>query len=225
MYKTPYKELTNDQKQSVCVGQVHTHWWFRDHQRRCIFTIGEAHCPQNLTQLWAASACKGLLRNCMFHTAINHDIPNDAYWKFTPLLYQATEIAKICTQHSGLGLIFDEVRSSWQFLFIICSWYSCAPLGCPSWLLLQFACKVTAGFNNKPVFINFTSAMVTLAECHDWGHDLQGMQSIPSRIQWVVPWTLLYFPCGIPQLPHKLWRQDGWSRASTKYALRFPSSN
>lgn len=224
MYKTPYKELTNDQKQSVCVGQVHTHWWFRDHQRRCIFTIGEAHCPQNLTQLWAASACKGLLRNCMFHTAINHDIPNDAYWKFTPLLYQATEIAKICTQHSGLGLIFDEVRSSWQFLFIICSWCSCAPLGCPSWLLLQFACKVTAGFDNKPVFINFTSAMVTLAECHVWGHDLQGMQSIPSRIQWVVPWTLLYFPCGIPQLPHKLWRQ-GWSRASTKYALRFPSSN
>ena len=129
--------------------------------------------------------------------------------KFTPLLYQATEIVKICTQHSGLGLIFDEVRSSWQFLFIICSWCSCAPLGCPSWLLLQFVCKVTAGFNNKPVFINFTSAMVTLAECHDWGHDLQGMQSIPSCIQWVVPWTLLYFPCGIPQLPHKLWRQDG----------------
>lgn len=115
MYKTPYKELADDQKQSVRVGQVHTHRWSLDHQRRHVFAIGEARCLQkvlrNSRHPQPCSACKALLRDRAFRTAINRDIPDDANRKFTPLLYQAAEIAKICAQHSGLGPIFDKVRS------------------------------------------------------------------------------------------------------------------
>ena len=115
MYKTSYKQLTDHQKQSVHVGQVHTHRWSLDHQRRRVFAIGEARCFQkvlhNSRHPQSCSACKALLRNCAFRTAINRDIPDDVNRKFTTLLYQAAEIAKICAQHSGLGPIFDKVRS------------------------------------------------------------------------------------------------------------------
>jgi hypothetical protein len=115
MYKTPYKELEDDQKQAVRVGQLHTHQWSRDHQRRRVFAIGEERCSQKVPHNpgWPqpCCACKALLRNRAFQTAINRDIPDDENRKFTPHLYQAAEIAKICTRHSGLGPIFDKVGS------------------------------------------------------------------------------------------------------------------
>jgi hypothetical protein len=117
MYKTPYKELKDDQKQAVRVGQVHTHRWTLDHQRRRIFAIGDKRCSQkvphcdNSGRPQPCSVCKALLGYCAFLTAINRDVPDDENRKFTPLLYQASEIAKICARHSGLGPIFNKVRS------------------------------------------------------------------------------------------------------------------
>ena len=115
MYGTPYKKLTEDQKQAVRKGQVHTHRWSLDHQRRCVFAIGEERCLQkvlhNSGRPQPCCACKALLGNRAFQTAINRDIPDDANRKFTPLLYQAAEIAKICAKHSGLGDIFDKVST------------------------------------------------------------------------------------------------------------------
>ena len=52
-------------------------------------------------------------------------------------------------------------------------------------LLLRFARKVAAGtFEDKPIFLDFTSAMVTLAERHDRGHGLQGMRYPPAFDEW-----------------------------------------
>ena len=114
MYNTSYKNLTEDEKQAVCVGQVHTHKWSLDHQRRRIFAIGESACFRkvlhNSRQPQPCCACKALLGNRAFQTAINRDIPDDINRKFTPLLYQAAEIGKICAKHSGLGPIFDKVK-------------------------------------------------------------------------------------------------------------------
>ena len=114
MYNTSYKNLTEDEKQAVRVGQVHTHKWSLDHQRRRIFAIGESACFQkvlhNSRQPQPCCACKALLGNRAFQTAINRDIPDDINRKFTPLLYQAAEIGKICAKHSGLGPIFDKVK-------------------------------------------------------------------------------------------------------------------
>lgn len=46
-------------------------------------------------------------------------------------------------------------------------------------------CKVAAGsFKDKPIFLDFTSAMVTLAERHDCGHGLQGMCYPPAFNEW-----------------------------------------
>jgi hypothetical protein len=114
MYNSPYRNLTADQKQAVRAGQVHTHRWSLDHQRRRIFAIGEKPCvqkvPCNSGKHQPCCACKALLRNRAFLTAINRDVPDDVNRKFTPLLYQASEIAKICAKHSGLGSIFDKVK-------------------------------------------------------------------------------------------------------------------
>ena len=116
MYNTPYKNLTEEQKQNVRVGQVHTHRWSLDHQRRQVFAIGEECCLQkvhlNSRKPLPCSACKALLGDHAFQTAINREVPDDVNRKFTPLLYQAAEIAKICAKHSGLGTIFDKVKYS-----------------------------------------------------------------------------------------------------------------
>lgn len=114
MYKTPYKTLTEEQKQDVHMGQVHTHRWSLDHQRRRVFAIGEERCLMkvHLTpgKPQPCCACKALLGDCAFQTAINREVPDDINRKFTPLLYQAAEIVKICMKHSGLGTIFDKVK-------------------------------------------------------------------------------------------------------------------
>jgi hypothetical protein len=114
MYNLAYKNLTADQKQAVRAGQVHTHRWSLDHQRRRVFAIGEMPClrkvPCNSGKPQPCCACKSLLGNRAFRTAINRDVPDDMNRKFTPLLYQAAEIAKICAKHSGLGKIFDKVK-------------------------------------------------------------------------------------------------------------------
>ena len=116
MYSTSYKNLTKDEKQAVRVGQVHTHKWSLDHQRRQIFAVGESCCLQKVLhdtrQPQPCCACKALLGNHPFQTAINRDVPDDINRKFTPLLYQAAEIGKICAKHSGLGTIFDKVKYS-----------------------------------------------------------------------------------------------------------------
>jgi hypothetical protein len=115
MYKTPYKNLTEAQKQAVRVGQVHTHRWSLDHQRRRVFAIGEESCFRkvlhNSGRPQPCCVCKALLGNRAFQTAINRDVPDDVNRKFTPLLYQASEIAKICAKHSGLSGIFDKVST------------------------------------------------------------------------------------------------------------------
>ncbi|KAI9438716.1 hypothetical protein H4582DRAFT_2146243 [Lactarius indigo] len=78
----------------------------------------------------------------------------------------AAEIAKICAKHSGLGTIFDKDAPHDQ-------------------LLLRFARGVAAGtFKDKPRFLEFTSAMVTLAERHNRGHGLQGMRYPPAFDEW-----------------------------------------
>ena len=119
MFGTPYKNLSEDQKHSVCAGQVHTHRWSLDHQRRRVFAIGEERCLQKVQWRSESSgrprpcnACSALLKNRTFQNAINRDIPDDKNRKFTPLLYQAAEIAKICAKHSGLGTIFDKVGTA-----------------------------------------------------------------------------------------------------------------
>lgn len=114
MFSTPYKNLTEEQKQAVRMGQVHTHRWSLDHLRRRVFAIGEQHCLQkvrhNSGRPQPCCTCKALLGDRAFQTAINREVPDDINRKFTPLLYQAAEIAKICAKHSGLGAIFDKVR-------------------------------------------------------------------------------------------------------------------
>ena len=116
MYNTSYKDLSEDEKQAVRVGQVHTHKWSLDHQRRRVFAIGESSCFQKVLhdagRPRPCCACKALLGNRAFQTAINRDVPDDINRKFTPLLYQAAEIGKICAKHSGLGAIFDKVKYS-----------------------------------------------------------------------------------------------------------------
>jgi hypothetical protein len=114
MYNTLYKNLTDADKRAARAGQVHTHRWSLDHQRRRVFAIGEDPCLRKVLhssgQPLACRACKALLGDRAFRTAINRDIPDDFNRKFTPLLYQAAEIAKICAKHSGLGAIFDKVK-------------------------------------------------------------------------------------------------------------------
>ena len=114
MYKTSYKNLAEDEKQAVRMGQVHTHKWSLDHQRRRISAIGESCCFQKVLhdfrQPQPCCACKALLGNHAFQTAINLDVPDNLNQKFTPLLYQAAEIGKICAKHSGLGPIFDKMK-------------------------------------------------------------------------------------------------------------------
>ena len=115
MYSSPYNSLTEDQKRTVRAGQVHTHRWSLDHQQRRVFAIGEEHCLRSILynsgRPQPCSACKALLGNRAFQTAINRDIPEDGNRKFTPLLFQAAEIAKICQKHSGLSTIFDKVSA------------------------------------------------------------------------------------------------------------------
>ncbi|KAH9032049.1 hypothetical protein EDB85DRAFT_1890890 [Lactarius pseudohatsudake] len=170
MYNTPYRNLAEDQKQAVRAGQVHTHKWSLDHQRKRVFAIGEKPCLrkviQNPGRPQPCCACKALLGNRAFQTAINRDVPDDVNRKFTPLLYQAAEIAKICAKHSGLGKIFDKDAPHDQLLF-------------------RFARGVADGlFEDKPMFLTFTSAMVTLSERHARGHGLQGMRYPPAFDEW-----------------------------------------
>ena len=48
-------------------------------------------------------------------------------------------------------------------------------------LLLHFAQKVASGaFTDKSLFMDFTSTMVTLAECQERGRGLQGMCYPPA---------------------------------------------
>jgi hypothetical protein len=103
MYNTPYKNLSGDRKQDVRVGQVHTHRWSLDHQKRRVFAIGEECCLQNVPCSSSSSGrprpcrpCKALLKNRAFQNAMNRNIPDDENRKFTPHLYQAANIAKIC---------------------------------------------------------------------------------------------------------------------------------
>lgn len=52
-------------------------------------------------------------------------------------------------------------------------------------LLLRFARKVAAGsFKDKPIFLDFTSAMVELANRHDRNRGLQGMKLPPAFNEW-----------------------------------------
>lgn len=52
-------------------------------------------------------------------------------------------------------------------------------------LLIRFAQKVASGaFKDKPLFMDFTSAMVTLAEHQECGHGLQGMHYPPAFDKW-----------------------------------------
>lgn len=52
-------------------------------------------------------------------------------------------------------------------------------------LLLRFARKVASGaFKDKPLFMDFTSTMVTLAERQERGHGLQGMRYPPAFDEW-----------------------------------------
>ena len=144
MYNLPYNNLTDDQKQSVRAGQVHTHRWSLDHQRRRVFAIGEERCfqsiPHNSQRPQPCSACKALLRNRAFQTAINRDIPDDINRKFTPLLFQAAEIAKICQKHSGLSTIFDKVKYNQQFLLVKYSRCSLTHIECSSWSTITPIC-------------------------------------------------------------------------------------
>ncbi|KAH8976531.1 hypothetical protein EDB86DRAFT_2807530, partial [Lactarius hatsudake] len=170
MYNTRYRDLTEDQKRAVRAGQVHTHRWSLDHQRRHVFAIGEKPCLRKVIptsgQPRPCCACKALLGYRAFQTTINRDVPDDVNRKFTPLLYQAAEIAKICAKHSGLGKIFDKDAPHDQLLF-------------------RFAHGVADGiFKDKPMFLTFTSAMVTLSECHNRGHRLQGMRYPPAFDEW-----------------------------------------
>lgn len=102
MYDTPYKNLSEDQKKSVRVEQVHTHRWSLDHQSRRVFAIGKEPCLQKVLHSNSESserpqpcrACNALLRNRAFRTAINRDVPDGGNQKFTPLLYQTAEVAR-----------------------------------------------------------------------------------------------------------------------------------
>ncbi|KAN0140883.1 hypothetical protein V8E53_001327 [Lactarius tabidus] len=106
MYGTPYKNLSEDQKQDVRMGQVRTHRWSLDHQSRRVFAIGEEPCLQQVprsnsessARLRPCRACKALLGYRAFQNAINRNIPDDENRKFTPLLYQAPAMAKCCTR-------------------------------------------------------------------------------------------------------------------------------
>lgn len=102
MYDAPYKNLSEDQKKSVRVGQVHTHRWSLDHQRRRVFAIGNERCLQKVSHSNSESsgrprpcrACNALLGNRAFQNAINRGIPDEENRKFTPLLYQTAEMAR-----------------------------------------------------------------------------------------------------------------------------------
>ena len=56
MYNLAYKNLTVDQKQAVHAGQVHTHRWSLDHQRRQVLQLGRCLVSGKCMQLWEASA-------------------------------------------------------------------------------------------------------------------------------------------------------------------------
>ena len=117
MYKKAYKELTEAEKEAVRIGQMHTHRWSLDHQRRRVFATGTKPCLRKVTHKLhydsrspqPCDACMALLKDCAFRTAIYRSLPGDENRKFTPHLYQAAEIAKISAKHSGLGAIFDKV--------------------------------------------------------------------------------------------------------------------
>ena len=98
MYNTSYKSLSDDKKQTVRAGQVHTHRWSLDHQRRRVFAIGVECCLQEVLHRSGrplpCCVCKALLKKRAFRTAIHRDAPDDRNRKFTPLLYQAAETAK-----------------------------------------------------------------------------------------------------------------------------------
>jgi hypothetical protein len=52
-------------------------------------------------------------------------------------------------------------------------------------LLLRFARKVASGaFNDNPLFMDFTSAMVIMAERQERGRGLQGMPYPPAFKEW-----------------------------------------
>ncbi|KAN0130335.1 hypothetical protein V8E53_011848 [Lactarius tabidus] len=124
MYKRAYKDLTRDEKQAVHNGKMHMHRWSLEHQQRCIFAIGIKPClrtvPHNANSNTRSpqpcEACSSLLRDHAFRTAISRIIPEDENRKFTPHLYQATEIVKIHAKHSGLGSIFDKDAPNNQLL-------------------------------------------------------------------------------------------------------------
>jgi hypothetical protein len=98
MYNNPYKNLSDDKKQIVCAEQVQTHRWSLDHQRRRVFAIGLECCFREVLHRSGrplpCRACKALLTKRAFRTAIHRDAPDVGNRKFTPLLYQAAEIAK-----------------------------------------------------------------------------------------------------------------------------------
>ncbi|KAH9010301.1 hypothetical protein EDB84DRAFT_1570618 [Lactarius hengduanensis] len=170
MYKKAYKDLTEAEKQAVRIGQMHTHRWTLEHQRRRIFATGTKPCLRevlyNAGSPQPCDACRALLKDRAFRTAISRNVPDDENRKFTPHLYQAAEIAKISAKHSGLSAIFDKNAPHNE-------------------LLLRFARKVaTGGFDDKPEFMTFTSAIVTMTERQERGRGLQGMHYPPAFDEW-----------------------------------------
>ncbi|KAH8987035.1 hypothetical protein EDB92DRAFT_1801576, partial [Lactarius akahatsu] len=173
MYNKVYKDLTEAEKQAVRIGQMHTHRWTLEHQRRRIFATGTKPClrevPYNAGSPQPCDACRALLKDRAFRTAISRDVPDDENRKFTPHLYQAAEIAKISAKHSGLKIASLITLQN-------------AP---HNELLLRFARKVaTGGFDDKPEFMAFTSAIVTMTERQERGRGLQGMHYPPAFDEW-----------------------------------------
>ena len=190
MFSQPYKDLTDAEKHAVRIGQMHTHRWSLEHQQRRIFAIGVKPClrkvPHNAGSPQPCDACSALLKDRAFRTAIYRTVPNDENRKFTPHLYQAAEIAKISAKHSGLGAIFDKVGllNMDATLLLISKLLNLQDTP-NNKLLYRFARSVASGtLKDKPMFMDFTSAMLTLAERQECGRGLQGMHYPPAFDEW-----------------------------------------
>ena len=214
IYSTPYISLIEDQKQSVCVGQVHTHKWCLDHQQRQVFAIGEEGCFQSMVhnsgQPQPCCACKALLGNHAFQTAINLDISDNINQKFTPLLFQAAQIAKLCQKHSGLSMIFDKVKHIWQLCLVKYSWCSLTPVACPSqWAIASICtpdcCRHVQRQTTYRPWLHLSNGDTDRAPC-PW--PWSSRDALSPSIQWMVPWAVVHLPCSISNILQSFWRED-----------------